>query len=120
MARLVGPPGQFPHQRYGRGHQGLERLLPVRQLEQFQAQAVTIIGVNTEVSPLLQGGDHAEYLADRAAHRPGQGIQAHRLFGIGQHFQDVRPLPKAGAAYLGDLLSVLIKINQIIYKNNFY
>ena len=89
MARLVGPPGQFPHQGYGRGHQGLERLLPVRQLKHFQAQAVAIIGVNAEVSALLQGCDHTEYFTDRAAHRPGQGIEAHGLFGIGQHFQDV-------------------------------
>ena len=70
--------------------QGLERLLPVRQLKHFQAQAVAIIGVNAEVSALLQGGDHTEYFTDRAAHRPGQGIQAHGLFGIGQHFQDVQ------------------------------
>jgi hypothetical protein len=92
MARLVGPASQLPHQGGCRGHQRPERLLPVRQLKHFQAQAIPVVIVQDEVTPLFKGNRHAENFTHGPNHRFGQGIQAHRLIGVGEDFQNIQAL----------------------------
>jgi hypothetical protein len=62
------------------------------QLKHLEAQAVTVVAINTDVAPVLKRNGHAKDFTHCPPHCFRQNIQTHGLFGVGQDFKNIQTL----------------------------